>query len=578
MKTRKRKKTPSSSDSIADTRFQSKWTPPKVDDGVPSGPLRRKWIDFTAGTRQLSPEKKKASSILIAGGGLSACACAAALAEQGYNVRVITNLESPRHENTSYLRGGLNASRNYANDGDSDDRFFRDTMEYGGWQSREADVFRMAQLSGRILDICVALCVPFLREEGGMLLPRPYPGGTTARSFQAHGHTGRQLLIAFYSALLRQCARGCAVITGRREITEIVVKDGHARGIIARNKLNGNEEAYSADAVVLACGGYSDLYNSVPNHISGGINAIWAAYRAGAALANPCFSLSLPGNSNKWRNVPEDYNTAQRCPGGLWTDYMLKTTLPGLFAIGEANFSVHGANCMPGNAPLQELADGLFILPASIGEYLAKNELPPATADDIEFSKAIDHSKKTKERLMSAHGKNPPQYFHRKLSQIMRDKAGFIRYSFRLQQALQEIRSLRKEFYSTLLVPEIRHYNTIYETAFKTASCLDFSEIIVKDALLRKESCGAHFRMDYSPDINEKEERHYTRLWFRSPSSQDIPVQRFLELSEHSSHNNNKADERFNEKNSSQNAKKGRFSGKDKAGKDGKRRKNKRNG
>ena len=560
MKQKKRKKAMPAPDSRNDTAFAKRWSPPELNDGIPPGPLRRKWIDFTARIRPLSPEKKKESSILIAGGGLSACACAAALAEQGYNVRMITNLESPRHENTSYLRGGLNASRNYANDGDSDDRFFRDTMEYGDWQSREADVFRMAQLSGRVLDICAALCVPFLREEGGMLLPRPYPGGTTARSFQAHGHTGRQLLLAFHSALLRQCSRGCAAITGRREITEIVVKDGCARGIIARNKLNGNEEAYTADAVVLACGGYSDLYNSVPNHISGGISAIWAAYRAGAALANPCFSLSLPGNANKWRNVPEDYNAAQRCPGGLWTDYMLNTSIPGLFAIGEANFSVHGANCMPGNAPLQELADGLFILPASIGAYLAKNTLAPAASDDMEFSRAIAHSKKTKERLMSVHGKNPPQYFHRKLSQIMRDKAGFIRYSFRLQQALQEIRALRKEFYSTLLVPEIRYYNTVYEIAFKTASYLDFAEIIVKDALLRKESCGAHFRMDYSHDENQKEETHYIRAWFRSPARQDIPVKKFLELSER--HNANGSEEKNISANSPQNAKKGKLSGK----------------
>lgn len=506
------------------------WTPPALSPEIPSGTLKSKWPDLASKMDGIPQEQKMGYTAIVIGGGLAACAASAALAEQGYNVRMITNLESPRHENTSYMRGGLNASRNYANDGDSDERFFHDTMEYGAWQSREADVYRMAQLSGRVLDICTALGVPFLRDDGGLLLPRPYPGITTARSFQAHGQTGRQLLLAFYAALLRQSAKGRAAIIGRRELTEIVIHSGRAAGIIARNKLNGNEEAYAADAVIIACGGYSDLYNSYPNHLSGGINALWAAYSAGAPFANPCFSLSLPGNANKWQNVAEDYNAAQRCPGGLWTDYLLMSAVPGLFAIGEANFSVHGANCMPGNAPLQELADGLFILPSALGEYFSKNKFEHIGTDNSSFIKAKEKSKEKKEMLLAAKGKIPPHDFHLKLSQIMREKAGFIRYSFRLQQALQEIRDLRKEFYSSLLIPEIKYYNVLYEIAFKTANYLNFAELMVKDALIRKESCGAHFRMDYNPD--GKKEEHYIRAWFRSPGGHDIPIREILSFTE----------------------------------------------
>ena len=509
---------------------------------VPPGPLKDKWNYLAARLPQLPPEKKKISNLIVIGGGLAACAAAAALAEQGYNVRMITKLESPRRESTSYLRGGLNASRNYANDGDSDERFFRDTMEYGGWRSREADVYRMAQLSGRVLDVCTALGVPFIREEGGLLLPRPYPGGTTSRSFQARGQTGRQLLTAFHSALMRQTARGKAVICGRREMTEIAICGGQARGVITRNILNGSFEAWAADAVILACGGYSDIYNSVPNPMTGGINPLWAAYRSGAGFANPCFSLTLNGNSSRWQTVPEYYNASQRCSGGLWTDYHLRTTIPGLFAIGESNFSVHGADCMPGNAPLQELADGLFILPATLGAYLARVQLRPVNEKNPSFAKAIKRAEERKNRLMSIKGKVPPEEFHRRLADLIREKAGFIRYSYRLQQGLKELRQLREDFYNNAAVPDIIYYNATYETACKTATYLDFGEILIKDAILRQETCGAHFRMDYSPDKNssKRNEEDNVRVWFRHENSrhkyppyregQDIPVSETLKF------------------------------------------------
>ncbi|MBP5287843.1 MAG: FAD-binding protein [Elusimicrobiales bacterium] len=489
----------------------------RLNSCIPPGPLKDKWNHLASHLPQLTPEKRNISNIIVAGGGLAACATAAALAEQGYNVRVITRLESPRRESTSYLRGGLNASRNYANDGDSDERFFRDTMEYGGWRSREADVYRMVQLSGRVLDICTALGVPFIREDGGLLLPRPYPGGTTSRSFQARGQTGRQLLNAFHSALMRQTARGKAVIYGRREMTELVICGGQARGLITRNILNGSFEAWTADAIILACGGYSDIYNSVPTPVNGGINPLWTAYRAGAGFANPCFSLTLNGNNSRWQTVPEYYNASQRCSGGLWTDYLLRTTIPGLFAAGESNFSVHGADCMPGNAPLQELADGLFIIPATLGAYLAEVQPRPVNEKHPAFEKAMKHAVGKKNRLLNIKGRVPPEEFHRRLAGLMRERAGFIRYSYRLQQGLRELRQLREEFYNNVLVPDINCCNTAYETALKTSVYLDFGEILIKDAILRRETCGAHFRMDYSTDgnISKPDEEANVRVWFR---------------------------------------------------------------
>ena len=506
--------------------------PIMLNAAIPPGSLKDKWPYLASRLPQLPPEKKEKSNIIVIGGGLAACAASAALAEQGYNVKMITKVESPIHENTSYMRGGLNASRNYANDGDSDERFFRDTIEYGSRRSREADVYRMAQLSGRVLDTCSALCVPFLRDEGGMLLPRTYPGGNTARSFQARGQTGRQLLQAFHAALLRQKKRGKASIISRRETVEIAIEQGHARGVITRNLINGNEEAWPADAVVMACGGYSDIYNSKPNPLSGGIIPLWAAYRAGAGFANPCFSLDLPGNATKWKIVPEDYNAAHRCSGGLWVDYQLRTTITGLFAIGEANFSTHGANCMPGNAPLQEISDGLFILPAVIGAYLSKTKPPEIRETDAAFTKAMSKAKNRKQKLLAIHGRTSPEEFHHRFSAIMRDKAGFIRYSYRLQQAIKEIRGLRSEFYRDLLLPETTYYNITYETAEKIAVCLEFGELLIKDALLRNETCGAHFRMDYAPDnaSSSKSEGTLVRVWFRQAAGEDIPIKEMLKF------------------------------------------------
>lgn len=501
--------------------------------GVPAGTLERKWESFSSKMPQLSPDRKRQCEIIVIGGGLAACAASVALAEQGYSVRMISSMESPLHESTTYMRGGINAARNYANDGDSCDRFFRDTMEYGAWQSREADTYRMAQLSGKVLDICAALCVPFIREPGGLLKPNRNPGGMTARSFQARGQTGRQLLQAFYSAFLRHTANGNAKLVGRREITDICVYDGHACGVVTRNILNGNEETYSADVIVLACGGYSGIYNALPNIFYGGINPLWAAYRAGAAFANPCFSLELPATANRWRTVPEDYISSQRCPGGLWVNYSLETTIPGLFAIGEANFSVHGANCMPGNAPLQELTDAIFIAPPAIGAYLARTGKKQSGVDTQQlFGNAVSSSERHKERIFAINGKTPPQHFHTRLAEIMRDKVGFIRYSYRLQQALREIRSLRQDFYSDLLLPRPSYYNIPYEIAFRTANSLDLAELIVKDAILRKETCGAHFRMEYSSDGEKKEEKHYIRAWIRNGGKADIPFREKLVFSD----------------------------------------------
>lgn len=507
-------------------------SPHTLNACIPAGSLSAKWHVMSSKLPHIPPERKQKTEVLVIGGGLAACAASAALAEQGYCIKMITRLESPRHEATSYLRGGLNASKNYANDGDCDERLFRDTLVCGSYRSREADVYRMAQLSGKVLDVCTALGVPFLREDGGLLLPRPHKGGNTSRSFQARGQTGRQLLIAFHSALLRQIRLGRAQILPRREMIELVVHGGLARGVITRNIINGENEIWTADAVVLAGGGYSDLYNKKLNIFYGGLNQLWACYLAGAGLANPAFSLSILENSVDTKPVPEDYTNSQRCSGGLWVDYQLSTTIHGLFAIGESNFSVHGANCLSGNAPLQEIADGLFILPATLGAYIARTELRPVNSSENAFIRALEHIDIQKQKILSAHGKIPAEYFHRQLSKIMRENVGFMRNGKKMQQALKLIKKIKEEFEINIAIDDSKYYNFSYEKAYKTSISLHFAEVLIKDAILRKESCGAHFRDDFNHRlVKNTNTGKYATVWFRQQNEEDLPVKEMLKFS-----------------------------------------------
>lgn len=504
---------------------QFKTNTPKLNALIPPGTLKRKWPDYVSGLPQVPVPQRSNYSVIVIGSGLSACAAAASLGELGYNVKVIFSHESPRHECASYLRGGLNASKNYANDGDSDERFFKDTIEFGSWRSREADVCRMAQLSCRVLDVCTALGVPFLRDEGGLLLPRPYPGAASTRSFQARGQTGRQLLLTMYSAMLRQVSLGRVALYERREVSDIVIQNDMARGVTARNIVTGETESYCANAVLICCGGYSDIYSSFPDSMSGGIGGLWAAYKHGAGLANPCFSLSVYEDTNRFNPIPEDYISSNRCPGGLWVNYNLQTSIKGLFALGEANFSAHGANCMQGNAPLQELADGLFIIPPVLSAYLATTQFRSSSETDSEFIISVKRTEKEKEKIFAVKGRTPPAEFHRRLAKIMRDNAGFIRHESGLQRALKQIQILLDEFHKTVAVPDTKFFNQTLEKAIRTKNYMEFSALLIKDALARQECCGGHYREDfptpYHPEDRDFEKFKHISVWFKQDYNKD---------------------------------------------------------
>jgi succinate dehydrogenase / fumarate reductase flavoprotein subunit len=584
----------------------------QFDAEIPAGPLAEKWDRHRFELKLVNPANKRKFEIIVVGTGLAGASASASLAELGYRVKTFCIQDSSRRAHSIAAQGGINAAKNYTNEGDSIWRLFYDTIKGGDFRAREANVYRLAQLSNHIIDHCVAQGIPFARDYGGLLTNRSFGGAQVARTFYARGQTGQQLLLGAYGALMRQVAAGTVRLFPRREMLDLIIINGQARGIIVRNLINGEPESHAADAVVLSTGGYANIYYLSTNAESSNVGAIFRAYRKGAMLANPCFtqihptciphtgdhqskltlmSESLRNDGRVWvprnpgdfrdpQDIPEEdreYYLEEKYPsfgnlvprdvasraakaqcdagkgvgltrcavyldfadaikrdgkeiiakkygnlfdmyqlisddspyekpmmiypashytmGGLWVDYNLMSTIPGLFVLGEANFSDHGANRLGASALMQGLADGYFIIPYTIGGYFSGTQLAPVTDDHVAFSDAVQSAKESTARLMSVKGRRTVDSFARKLGQIMWNYCGMSRNEEGLQKAFTLIRDLRSEFQENVLIPgKDRDYNKSLEKAGRLADSLEFAELMIYDALDRRESCGGHFR------------------------------------------------------------------------------------
>jgi succinate dehydrogenase / fumarate reductase flavoprotein subunit len=585
------------------------------DARIPSGDLGGKWDNCLDGLHLLSPANKHKRNVIVVGTGLAGASAAATMAELGYRVDAFTFHDSPRRAHSIAAQGGINASKNYPNDGDSHYRLFIDTIKGGDFRSREANVYRLAQISGNIIDQCVAQGVPFAREYSGYLDNRSFGGALVSRTFYAKGQTGQQLLLGAYGAMNRQIHQGQVRLHARSEMLELVLKDGRARGIITRNLVTGLIRRHMADAVVLATGGYSNIFHRSTNAFGCNVTAIYRAYKRGALFANPCFtqihptcmpvlhehqskltlmSESLRNHGRVWvpkqiddprepRNIPEadrDYFLERKYPaygnlsprdiasravkeicdaglgvgamkhsvyldfqsaieehgldfieqrygnlfdmyrhicnedpyrrpmkiypaahytmGGLWVDYHLMTNIPGLFVIGEANFSDHGANRLGASALMQGLADGYFILPQTIGHYFAESDSQSLALDDVVFDAAEQDVTRRINRLLAVTGKQTVASLHKRLGEIMWHHCGISRREQDLRSAIDQIRELRDEFWQTVNVTGTsQDLNQALEYAGRVADFMEFAELMCRDALAREESCGAHFREEY---------------------------------------------------------------------------------
>lgn len=594
-----------------------------LDSKIPSGHVSEKWEDYKGHVALVAPNNKRRIDVIVVGTGLAGASAAASLGELGYNVKAFTFHDSPRRAHSIAAQGGINAAKNYRNDGDSVYRLFYDTIKGGDYRAREGNVHRLAEVSTLIIDQCVAQGVPFAREYGGLLDNRSFGGTQVSRTFYARGQTGQQLLIGAYQALSRQVALGTVKLYNRHEMLDTVIVDGQCRGIIARNLLTGELERHSAHAVVLCTGGYGNVFYLSTNAMMCNVTAAWRAHRRGAFFGNPCYtqihptcipvsgdyqskltlmSESLRNDGRCWvpkkaedrlknpRDIPEadrDYYLERRYPafgnlvprdiasraaktacdeglgvgksglavyldfadaikrkgkaaveaaygnlfemyekitgdnpyetpmriypavhytmGGLWVDYELMTTVPGLYACGEANFSDHGANRLGASALMQGLADGYFVLPYTIGSYLSKEIRTGAISTDTpEFAEAENEVRSRIARLRSINGKQSVESFHRRLGKIMWDKCGMARNEAGLTQAISELAALRKEFWSDVFVPgSDAEYNPELEKAWRVADLIELGELMCQDALHRKESCGGHFREEYQTEDGE---------------------------------------------------------------------------
>ncbi|HVT38930.1 MAG TPA: fumarate reductase/succinate dehydrogenase flavoprotein subunit [Gemmatimonadaceae bacterium] len=589
---------------------------------IPGGPLAEKWNKHRFEMRLVSPANKRKHHVLVVGSGLAGASAAASLSELGYHVSCFCFQDSPRRAHSIAAQGGINAAKNYSNDGDSVWRLFYDTVKGGDFRSREANVYRLAQLSVNIIDQCVAQGVPFAREYGGLLANRSFGGAQVSRTFYARGQTGQQLLLGAYQALEKEIAAGGVRMYDRHEMLDLVVIDGQARGIITRNLATGAIEPHAGDAVVLGTGGYGNVFFLSTNAKGSNATATYRAYKKGAAFGNPCFtqihptcipqtgahqskltlmSESLRNDGRVWvpkkrkdvSRTPEeiaeadrDYFLERKYPsfgnlsprdvasraakevcdegrgvgpggrgvyldfadaiarvgehtirerygnlfemyeritaenpyrrpmriypavhytmGGLWVDYNLMSTIPGLYVIGEANFSDHGANRLGASALMQGLADGYFILPYTIGDYLATATQRPVTGDHAAFRDAIAQVGAQTDRLLAIRGKRTVDSFHRALGHILWEKCGMSRTASGLEEALREIPPLREEFWQNVMVPGSgTELNQSLEKAGRVADFLEFAELMCIDALHREESCGGHFREEYQTDDGE---------------------------------------------------------------------------
>jgi succinate dehydrogenase / fumarate reductase, flavoprotein subunit len=593
----------------------------RLDAKIPAGPLPQKWDRHRFELKLVNPVNKRKFDIIVVGTGLAGASASASLAELGYNVKTLCIQDSPRRAHSIAAQGGINAAKNYPNDGDSIWRLFYDTIKGGDFRAREANVYRLAQVSNLIIDQCVAQGVPFAREYGGLLANRSFGGAQLSRTFYARGQTGQQLLLGAYSALMRQVAAGRVRLFPRREMLDLVVVNGQARGIVARNLVSGAIERHEGHAVVLCTGGYGNVYYLSTNAKACNVTATFRAYKRGACFANPCFTqihptcipvhgtyqskLTLmseslrndgrvwvpktPGDKRPPSQIPEaerDYflerkypsfgnlvprdvasrNAKEQCDqgkgvgetglavfldfadaiqrdgraviekkygnlfqmyekitgedpyatpmmiypavhytmGGLWVDYNLMSTIDGLFVLGEANFSDHGANRLGASALMQGLADGYFVIPYTIGGYLAGSRFPEVRDDHPAFAEAVKAVEERTARLLAARGGRTVDDFHRQLGLVLWDHCGMARTNAGLQQARGLVQALRAEFWQNVRVPGAeRDFNQSLEKAGRVADFLEFAELIILDALARQESCGGHFNEAFQTEENE---------------------------------------------------------------------------
>ncbi len=592
-----------------------------LESKVPSGPIEKRWSQHKFDMKLVNPANKRKYKIIVVGTGLAGASASATLAELGYSVDTFCFQDSPRRAHSIAAQGGINAAKNYRNDGDSAYRLFYDTVKGGEWRARESNVYRLAEVSVNIIDQCVAQGVPFAREYGGLLDNRSFGGSQVSRTFYARGQTGQQLLIGAYHALERQVGQGAVRMHTRHEMLDLVLVDGHARGIITRDLVSGKVEAWAADAVVLASGGYGNVFFLSTNAKGCNVTATYRAYKKGAGFANPCFTqihptcipvsgdyqskLTLmseslrndgrvwvpktPGDARKPAQIPEserDYILERKYPsygnlaprdiasraskeacdagkgvgpggrgvfldfsdaigrkgapkiaeqygnlfdmyatitgenpyqspmriypavhytmGGLWVDYNLMSTIPGLHVIGEANFSEHGANRLGASALMQGLADGYFVLPYTIGHYLASTKKAEVKTDAPEFKAALDAVNARTNKLLNIKGKRDVDSFHRQLGLMMWEKCGMARNAKGLTELVKEIPVLREEFWSNVSVPgSASTLNMALEKAGRVADFFEFAEMMALDALTRDESCGGHFREEHQDEEGE---------------------------------------------------------------------------
>jgi len=602
-----------------------------LDSKIPPGDLANKWSDYKSKVPLVSPANKLNIDVIIIGTGLAGASAASSLAEMGYNVKAFCFQDSPRRAHSIAAQGGINAAKNYQNDGDSVYRLFYDTIKGGDYRSREANVHRLAEVSTNIIDQCVAQGVPFAREYGGTLDNRSFGGVQVSRTFYARGQTGQQLLLGAYSALSRQISKGSVKMYNRHEMLDVVMVDGVARGIIARNLLTGQYERHFGHAVVLATGGYGNVFYLSTNAMGSNVTAAWKAYKKGAMFGNPCFtqihptcipvsgeyqskltlmSESLRNDGRIWvplkkgdnrdpESIPEDerdYYLERRYPafgnlvprdiasraakercdegygvgatkmavyldfkdaisnlgedtvrsrygnlfqmynkitgddpyktpmriypavhytmGGLWVDYNLMTSVPGLYSIGESNFSDHGANRLGASALMQGLADGYFVLPYTIGQFLSKDiRTERISTEDEHFIKAEKEARSRNETLLNIKGKKSVESLHRELGKIMWDNCGMSRNEKDLKNALIQIKDLKNDFWNNVFIPgSDSELNLELEKAGRVADFIELGELMIYDALDREESCGGHFREEHQTPEGEalRDDENYT--------------------------------------------------------------------
>lgn len=607
----------------------------KLNSNVPSGPLKEKWNNHLQDIKLVAPNNKRKYNIIVVGTGLAGASAAASLAELGYNVKSFCIQDSARRAHSIAAQGGINAAKNYPNDGDSVWRLFYDTIKGGDYRSRESNVYRLAQNSNEIIDQAVAQGVPFAREYGGLLDNRSFGGAQVSRTFYARGQTGQQLLLGAYQAMMKEVHSGKIEYYPRHEMLDLVTVDGRARGIITRDLVKGDINKFEADAVVLCTGGYGNVFYLSTNAKNSNVTAAWRCHKRGAAFANPCYvqihptcipvsgdyqskltlmSESLRNDGRVWvpkkkgddrppNDIPEDeryYYLEEKYPsfgnlvprdvasrnakivtdegmgvgetgkavyldfrdaierdgvetirakygnlfdmyqnimdenpyevpmkifpavhytmGGLWVDYNLMSNIEGLFVAGEANFSDHGANRLGASALMQGLSDGYFIIPYTIGNYLADHKPDDLSTNHEAFAEAAESSEAQLKKLLSIQGDKTIIEFHRELGQIMWDKVGISRSREGLQKAIEEIRELREEFWTNVRVPgEMTYYNKYLEFALRVADYFELAELMALDALDREESCGCHLRDEYQSEegeaIRNDEEYSYVSAW-----------------------------------------------------------------